>query len=214
METIRGSGFREPFPHLIFNNFYNEEELDLIWEELNFYTKPNKLFEAKDFGGAFERTNSHAIALDELYSKKYRSISNILTVNRKLFTSGILDVFAEIHESCWIAPMCDYDITKVRYYHDKEYYEAHTDKSFQFLAFSYFYKEPKKFTGGELFFPRHNYELTCENNSIIILPGWVKHGVKEVKIEDSNYYDGWGRYAITSFFTNANQKMINESDTI
>ena len=50
METIRGTGFREPFPHLIFNNFYNEEELDLIWEELNFYTKPNKLFEAKDFG--------------------------------------------------------------------------------------------------------------------------------------------------------------------
>ena len=42
----------------------------------------------------------------------------------------------------------------------------------------------------------------------------IKHGVKEIKIEDSNYYDGWGRYAITSFFTNANQKMINESDTI
>ena len=65
-----------------------------------------------------------------------------------------------------------------------------------------------------MFFPKHNYELTCENNSIIILPGWVKHGVKEIKIENSNYYDGWGRYAITSFFTNANQKMINESDTI
>ena len=32
METIRGTGFREPFPHLIFNNFYNEEELNLIWK--------------------------------------------------------------------------------------------------------------------------------------------------------------------------------------
>ena len=80
-----------------------------------------------------------------------------------------------------------------------------------------FYKEPKKFTGGELFFPRHNYELTCENNSIIILPGWVTHGVKEVKIEDSVYYDGWGRYSITSFFTNMDQRILNElneSDTI
>ena len=207
------NAFEKPFPHLIVNNFYNDEELELIWEELKFYTKPGKLLEAKDYGGVVEKTNHRALQLDVIYDG-YRDLSNILTVNRKLFTSKILDVFAEIHESCWIAPMSDYDITKVRYYHDKEYYEAHTDKSFQFLAFSYFYKEPKKFIGGELFFPKHNYELTCENNSIIILPGWVKHGVKEVKIEDSNYYDGWGRYSITSFFTNANQKMINESDTI
>ena len=207
------NAFEKPFPHLIVDNFYDDEELELIWEELKFYTKPGKLLEAKDFGGVVEKTNHRALQLDVIYDG-YRDLSNILTVNRKLFTSKILDVFAEIHESCWIAPMCDYDITKVRYYHDKEYYEAHTDKSFQFLAFSYFYKEPKKFTGGELFFHKHNYELTCENNSIIIFPGWVKHGVKEVKIEDSNYYDGWGRYAITSFFTNANHKMINESDTI
>ncbi len=205
--------FEKPFPHLIVDNFYDDEELELIWEELKFYTKPGKLLEAKDYGGVVEKTNHRALQLDVIYDS-FRDLSNILTVNRKLFTSGILDIFAEIHESCWIAPQSDYDITKVRYYHDKEYYEAHTDKSFQFLAFSYFYKEPKKFTGGELFFPKHNYELTCENNSTIILPGWVKHGVKEIKIEDSNYYDGWGRYAITSFFTNANQKMINESDTI
>ena len=207
------NSFENPFPHLIVDNFYDDEELELIWEELKFYTKPGKLLEPKDFGGVIEKTNHHALQLDTIYDG-CRDISNILKVNRKLFTSGVLDVFAEIHESCWIAPKCDFDITKVRYYHDKEYYGSHADISFQFLGFSYFYKEPKKFTGGELFFPRHNYELTCRNNSIIIFPGWVKHGVKEVKIEDSNYYDGWGRYAITSFFTNANHKMINESDTI
>ena len=214
------NAFEKPFPHLIVNNFYNDEELELIWEELKFYTKPGKLLEAKDFGGVVDKTNSHAIALDSVYMNdenrgvNYRNLSNILTVNRKLFTSGVLDAFAKIHECCWIAPMSNFDITKVRYYHNKEYYGAHADISFQFLAFSYFYKEPKKFTGGELFFPRHNYELTCENNSIIILPGWVTHGVKEVKIEDSAYYDGWGRYAITNFFTNENLKTINESDTI
>jgi len=214
------NAFEKPFPHLIVDNFYDDKELELIWEELKFYTKPGKLLEAKDFGGVVNKTNSHAIALDSVYMDdkvsgvNYRNLSNILTVNRKLFTSGVLDAFAKIHECCWIAPMSNFDITKVRYYHNKEYYEAHADISFQFLAFSYFYKEPKKFTGGELFFPRHNYELTCENNSIIILPGWVTHGVKEVKIEDSAYYDGWGRYAITSFFTNMDQRILNESDTI
>ena len=103
METIRGSGYQKPFPHLIFNNFYNEEELDLIWEELNFYTKPNKLFEAKDFGGVVDKTNSHAISLDSVYSKKYRPLSNILTVNRKLFDSDILKSFAKVADCCCIA---------------------------------------------------------------------------------------------------------------
>jgi len=69
-----------------------------------------------------------------------------------------------------------------------------------FLGFSYFYKEPKRFIGGELIFPKYNYELTCENNSIIIMPSWVQHGVKRVSIKDSDYYDGYGRYCISSFF--------------
>ena len=41
--------YKEPFPHLIVEDFYNEKELELIWEELNFYTKPGKLLEAKDY---------------------------------------------------------------------------------------------------------------------------------------------------------------------
>ena len=34
---------------------------------------------------------------------------------------------------------------QVRYYHDEELMMHTSDKTFQFLAFSYFYKEPKKF---------------------------------------------------------------------
>ena len=43
-ESITADAFVDPFPHIIFHNFYNDEELKLIWEELDFYTKPNKLF--------------------------------------------------------------------------------------------------------------------------------------------------------------------------
>ena len=45
METLEGIAFDKPFPHLILENFYNEEELNLVWEELKFYTKPGKLLE-------------------------------------------------------------------------------------------------------------------------------------------------------------------------
>ncbi len=198
MATIEGVAFKQPFPHLIIENFYSPEELDLIWEELNFYTKPGKLLEAKDFGGVVGKTNSHALILDNVY--RNRSISNILKVNRKLFDSETLNVFSKISDCCCIANRANWDNTKVRYYHNDEYYEPHTDSSMQFLAFSYFYKEPKKFDGGEVFFPKYNYEYQCYNNSIIIFPGWVEHGVRKVSITDSDYYDGWGRYAITTFF--------------
>ena len=118
METLEGIAFDKPFPHLIIENFYNKEELELVWEEFKFLTKPNKLLEAKDYGGVVTHTNSHALILDEVYSKGYRKLSNILTVNRKLFTSDILDLFAEIEDCCSIAKDCNYDVTKVMYYHD------------------------------------------------------------------------------------------------
>ena len=76
------------------------------------------------------------------------------------------------------------------------------DNFFQYLAFSYFYREPKRFDGGELFFPKYNYSFQCDNNSLIMMPAWVEHGVTKVSIKDSDYYDGYGRYAITSFFGN------------
>ena len=94
MEQLEGVAYEKPFPYLIIENFYNKEELELIWEELKFYTKPGKLLEAKDFGGVVGYTNSHAICFDELYSQKFRKVSNILTVIRKIFDPEVLNSFA------------------------------------------------------------------------------------------------------------------------
>ncbi len=194
--------YDNPFPHSIIYNFYDDDELKLIWEELDFYTKDGKLFEAKDFGGVIDKTNSKAIWLDKVYKDKYRSLSNILTINRKIFDYRILDAFSDIHDCCSIARDSNVDQTKVRYYHDGNFYEPHIDKTVQFLAFSYFYREPKRFQGGELIFPKYDYKFNCDNNSLIMMPGWVEHGVSQVTIQDSDYFDGYGRYAITSFFGN------------
>ena len=84
-EQISAEALHTPFPHLIFHNFYNDEELDLIWEELNFYTKPDKLLDVKEYLGVVDKTNAKAIYLDVVYPKKFRKLSNILTVNRKIF---------------------------------------------------------------------------------------------------------------------------------
>ena len=36
MQNISADAYLEPFPHLIFHNFYDDKELRLIWDELNF----------------------------------------------------------------------------------------------------------------------------------------------------------------------------------
>lgn len=200
-QNIIADAFTDPFPHLIFHNFYDEEELDLIWEELNFYTKPNKLFDVKDYNGVVGYTKSKAIQLDLVYSGMNRKLSNILEVSRKVFDDKILEPFSNLSDCCSQAKFCNWNVTKVRYYHNNDYYKPHTDNYFQFLAFSYFYREPKKFSGGNLIFPKYDYEFTCEHNSLIMMPSWVEHGVGKVKIEDSDYYDGFGRYAITHFLS-------------
>ena len=212
METLQITLYANPFPLMVVENFYNEEELGLIWEELNFYTKPEKLLDAEGYGGIVDHTNAKALLLDEIYTKQYRNVSNILTMNRKLFQCGVLDKFSEIHGCCSIANQSNSDITKVRYYHDKEYYDPHTDKGFQFLAFSYFYKEPKKFTGGDLIFPKYDFKVPCENNTMVVFPGWVEHGVRKVSIENSDYFDGWGRYCISSFFSCRDRSFFEDTN--
>ena len=76
-EHIKADAFTDPFPHVIFHNFYNDSELKLIWEELDFYTKPGKLLSAKEYGGVVTHTNSKALWLDKIYLGKYRELSNI-----------------------------------------------------------------------------------------------------------------------------------------
>ena len=163
MQNISADAYIEPFPHLVFHNFYTNEELDLIWEELNFYTRPKKLFDVEDYQGVVGYTKAKALHLDSVYTGKNRVLSNILEVSRKVLDKQVLEPFSKLDDCCTLAKSANYDVTKVRYYHNGDFYKPHTDTFFEFLAFSYFYKEPKKFDGGNLIFPK--YDLRPESHS-------------------------------------------------
>jgi hypothetical protein len=201
----------DPFPHIVVENFYTEEELKLIWEELIFLNKPGKLQGPEKFHGAMEdfgqgyKTNHKALTLDGCYQN--RSISNILTVTQKIFDLGFLNLLANEFPQCKRILHSNYSITKVRYYDHGTYYDPHEDIAFEFLAFSYFHKEPKKFSGGELYFPDYgDYKFDCENNNVIVTPSYIKHGVKKVELKESDSQEGYGRYAITHLFGHQHQQ--------
>jgi len=191
----------EPFPHLIVENMYNEEELKLIWEELTFLTKPNKLLDPTGYGGASINgralSTAKALILELAYSRK--ELSNILTLSRKLFDGGYLSIFSKISPNCITARYMNNVVTKVRYYKNLDAYEPHRDMTSSYLICTYFNKEPKCFSGGQLYFPEYNYEFECKNNSMILMPTYILHGVKQVNLENDYYLSGNGRYCITQF---------------
>ena len=76
-----------------------------------------------------------------------------------------------------------------------------------FNFYLFYFIKTKKFSGGDLFFPEHNYKYECDNNSVIIFPANIKHGVSEVHINNSDYYEGHGRYCISNFFSKVTEDI-------
>ena len=191
----------EPFPHIVGNDVWDDEELKLIWEELNYFNKPGGLRNPAEYGAVVGKTTAKAVALDDVFRDKYKNMSNILCLQPNLLKklTPHLKEWSRSHYSLYDVKSAKRTHTKIRYYHDGEGYDGHTDSIFSYLIFMYIHKEPKKFSGGELYFEDFDTEFSCDHNSLIVLPSYIKHGVRPVSIDDQNYYDGNGRYAITMF---------------
>jgi hypothetical protein len=192
-----------PFPHVLCEDFYDEKELALIWEEIKFLSYPSKLFNPgfhHDPSGTL--TRSRALHLEKAYSIK--ELSNILQITKKTLDPPFVSTIINKWPSFLRLRFIDLIMTKIRYYHNDEEYRPHTDIAHDFLTFSYFHTNPKKFIGGELYFPKYNYEIECNNNTFILLPGYVEHGVRKTIIND-DYWNGNGRYCVSQFLSIKNR---------
>ena len=191
------------FPYIIIDELYDNQELSLIWEELLFLCYPYKIKRSSsDRGGAVLDgkllKNNNSIYLDDFYQN--REYSNILRVNRKIFKH-----FSEIffnHDS-WFYKNISFslDNTQISYYEDNDNYESHQDRS-MVTCLTWFYKEPKMFEGGNLFFPNYNLEIEVLNNRMIIFPSHIFHSVDMVKMDKSNQNKKYGRFCISQFLQN------------
>jgi Rps23 Pro-64 3,4-dihydroxylase Tpa1-like proline 4-hydroxylase len=188
---------------LVIDDFYTENEQIDIWKELEFLTYDRKLMAPKETGTAHDldtgeplKQNS-AIFLDGIYAR--RELSNILNINRKLFSPQIVDEFVGMDNCFRYIDLTNYDSTLISYYEEKDYYKAHTDASI--LTYLYWCnKEPKKFEGGDLILPELDEGITYKNNRLVIFPSWRLHEVTPIKmIEEVEPNSGYGRYCITNF---------------
>lgn len=190
---------KDPFPYLKIENLYTEEELELIADELIFLNHKSKLEDPETtgtarFSGDILKEN-RGLFLDDLY--KRREISNILSINRKIFKKEYLEAYASLSFGYKSILECDVDTTLISYYENGGYYKPHKDNAVH-TALTWFFETPKMFEGGDLFFPEYNEKIEIQQNMAIIFPSFVLHSVDEVKM-DENIPKGFGRYCMSQF---------------
>lgn len=180
----------EPFPHIIIENYFTEEECLLIWKEIDFLfpklLNPSGYYAAKKPDGEYF-TNSLGIQLEPLYSN--RDISDILRCSSKIFNREISSKFEKINEYWYCIDYSTSDVTKLRYYDQNAKYEPHRDPWVNVIVSTTFAKN--EFSGGDLYFPVSDYLIKSKHNRTVIFPGWVQHCITEVEKNS--------RFAITKF---------------
>lgn len=192
--------FLDPIPFLKISNTFTELELKLIWQELDFLTHPIKLLPPEKCGTAFDENkkplkNNQGLYLDTLYSR--RELSNILSINPKIFSEDILDIFSSLSFGYRNIHLTNHDQTLISYYDVGGYYKPHQDHAL-YSSLTWFYKEPKQFSGGDFYFSDYNIKINIENNTTIIFPSFLNHSVDKIESQ-SDIPLGYGRYVMAQF---------------
>lgn len=188
------------YPYLLIRNFYTKDEQALIWQELDFLTHRHKLQPPQATGQINPMMKKNrGVFLDSVYAD--RSMSNILKVNRKVFSAPVFKAFADLclHNRCINA--VNADTTLLSYYEASDHYKPHSDTAVV-TALSWHFREPRCFTGGDLVFPDLDETIPVENNTLIVFPSCLRHGVTQVKMDDGvEAWKGHGRYCLSSFMS-------------
>lgn len=193
-------------PVIIIDNYYSQTACDRIWQELCFLNNDSTKFKGPtQTGSAFNTIdgekiylkNNLALGLDVVYLD--RSVSSILTENRKLFSTEIIDELEKFHYFFKFVRHANKDSTLVNYYEDSHYYDPHMDDS-TITTLSWFYKKPKSFEGGQLVI-EGELSIDCVYNRFVIFPSILSHAVTPIKVDTALQNQNFGRYSITQLMS-------------
>lgn len=193
---------------VVIDNFYTEDQLNEIGDELKFLTKPSimqedkdKLEAAVDLDGNFITTKA-GVWVDTVFRdwKHSALISHPMTNFSKKETTDKIISYNSLFSLFY---HCNVRNHLLSYYENSGYYSKHVDAAV-FTVLSYFYKEPKKFSGGDI--TLHNRDNTkkanieIKNNRVVIIPSCTVHEVEKIEMT-SKKLSGEGRYCCAIFLT-------------
>lgn len=202
----------DPFEHIIFEDVYDEKEYSEVIDELEWIVSSNSLDsvdELEKSGVASDPitkkvlSNKKCLFLDNCYNGNKRSLSKILTHNKKLVSLNEYGkkTIDDIHNSILFKlylKIINEDTTLINFYQGGGDYKPHTDSSL-FTILWFHWKNRESFKGGDLFFPEHPYSFPCNNNTAIMFPGPMVHSVEKLLQIGPNISETDGRYSISQF---------------
>ena len=192
---------------LIIDDFYTLDEQHAIWQELDYYYQ-QQLFKADDVTGSKHGTATrngkplaqlNRIYLDATYPPEHRFKSNILNIYQKVASKEVVESYKRVTPAGNQFEITDNDCSVISYYDNGDKYDEHFD-AFMHTAIIWFYKEPKKFEGGDFRLPELNETIECLHNRMIIFPSYYSHVVDELKLDEQYRNKGLGRFSITHFY--------------
>jgi hypothetical protein len=195
--------------YLIEHDYFSEEELDLIWKELDHLNRPGVFDPPEKTGSSLDLSNrslrkqNSGLWIHEIYHKpKFSAIHACLG---KLF-NGYTYKFAMHHYTNRGVLQTEASNHLISYYENQDHYKAHRDNAVA-TALHWLWKEPKKFTGGELTFTETGETIPLTNNTMVIFPSYAEHEVSEVMMDPEDCDKGLGRYCLSTFLFTALEKQ-------
>jgi hypothetical protein len=193
---------------VVIDNFYTDLQLKEIMIELKWLTKPsvmldeNRLVAAKDESSGVPLTKKNGVFLEDVFFNHLHSSLITHSANNSV-CEEVKDNLLSKNGLYNIMLYCNKRNHLLSYYENSQFYKFHRDNSV-FTMLSYFYDEPKKFSGGELLLQSCNVNkvatVDCLHNRVVIIPGATFHQANPIKSE-SNDLSGNGRYCLASFLS-------------
>ena len=191
------------FPFLIIDNFYNNEEEIKIWIDLELLhpllkdEKTSTGNMAVD-GDGNKKGDAKRVYLDTFFGNN-RGQSNILTYYKKIVSPEIIKTYTKNVPAGITFQSSDTDISQISYYDESGYYGEHHDL-YMHTCLIWFYKEPKKFQGGDLKFIQSKTTVDCKHNRMVLFPSYYLHEVVRMDMNKEYINKGFGRYCLTHFY--------------
>lgn len=188
---------RDGLDFFTISNCLNPQEMDSLAEtfgELQPQFSGNKSIGSDIWGKNTPKNTSKGIFLNEV-----NPLPQIITkINEKYFpalfnNSKVKELPSSVYASALNTESSSHLLTY--YNQDNQEYKSHVDSSV-ITCIMWFHNGETNFTGGELYFPEFDIEVSPLHNTGIIFPSHIEHQVKPVQIIDKNRDSGRISYNI------------------
>ncbi len=192
------------YPFIVVDNWYTPEEEEGVWSELNLFSHMTDIHRAEDTIVAREKDGTSKGYSYRWYTNNFYHSDNFdrMPIERCLYKvrgeefRDLIDFCVPYKRSFGVS---NRNANLISYYESNDYYDAHFD-SFSWTHLVWFYKEPKKFDGGEFVLDEPGVTVKCKHNRAILFPCPYLHRVTPIKMKEEGLPFGHGRWTITHFY--------------